>query len=208
MSRCSARPSGRRRWASPTRPGSRRWPKASTAPSASSASSAASSSSASAISGPSGRWRWSQGMVAEPHPYVVGFGMGGDEAKFAPADFAPAYRLAHDKGYGCTVHAGEVRRAGKRLGRDQRPAGDPHRPRRALGRRSRADGGAGAPRHRPRGLPGQQRRPGAVSRPGLPSAASLDRRRRSPSRSTPTIRRSSTRRSATNTTRRVSAMRR
>ena len=47
-------------------------------------------------------------MVAEPHHYVVGFGMGGDEAKFRPADFAPAYRLAHDKGYGCTVHAGEV----------------------------------------------------------------------------------------------------
>ncbi|MBX9942874.1 MAG: adenosine deaminase [Reyranella sp.] len=47
-------------------------------------------------------------MVAEPHPYVVGFGMGGDEAKFLPRDFAPAYRLAHDKGYGCTVHAGEV----------------------------------------------------------------------------------------------------
>jgi adenosine deaminase len=49
-----------------------------------------------------------QGMVAEPHPYIVGFGMGGDEAKFAPVDFAPAYRLAHDRGYGCTVHAGEV----------------------------------------------------------------------------------------------------
>jgi len=49
-----------------------------------------------------------QTMVAEPHHYVVGFGMGGDEARFAPADFAPAYRLAHDKGYGCTVHAGEV----------------------------------------------------------------------------------------------------
>jgi adenosine deaminase len=48
-------------------------------------------------------------MVAEPHHYVVGFGMGGDEAQFTPADFAPAYRLAHDKGYGCTVHAGEVR---------------------------------------------------------------------------------------------------
>ncbi len=47
-------------------------------------------------------------MVAEPHPYAVGFGMGGDEAKFTPADFLPAYRLAHDKGYGCTVHAGEV----------------------------------------------------------------------------------------------------
>ncbi len=50
-----------------------------------------------------------QAMVAQPHPYVVGFGMGGDEAKFQPADFAPAYRLASDHGYGCTVHAGEVR---------------------------------------------------------------------------------------------------
>jgi adenosine deaminase len=48
-------------------------------------------------------------MVAEPHPYVVALGMGGDEAKFTPADFAPAYRLAHDKGYGSTIHAGEVR---------------------------------------------------------------------------------------------------
>lgn len=48
-------------------------------------------------------------MVAEPHPYVVALGMGGDEGKFSPADFAPAYRLAHDKGYGCTIHAGEVR---------------------------------------------------------------------------------------------------
>lgn len=49
-----------------------------------------------------------EAMVVEPHPYVVGFGMGGDEAKFTPADFAPAYRLAHENGYGCTVHAGEV----------------------------------------------------------------------------------------------------
>ena len=47
-------------------------------------------------------------MVAEPHPYVVALGMGGDEAKFAPADFLPAYRLAHENGLGCTVHAGEV----------------------------------------------------------------------------------------------------
>jgi adenosine deaminase len=47
-------------------------------------------------------------MVAEPHSCVVGFGMGGDEAKFAPVDFAPAFRLAHEHGYGCTVHAGEV----------------------------------------------------------------------------------------------------
>ncbi len=47
-------------------------------------------------------------MVARPHHYVVGFGMGGDEAQYAPADFAPAFQLARDHGYGCTVHAGEV----------------------------------------------------------------------------------------------------
>ncbi len=47
-------------------------------------------------------------MVGQPHPYVVGYGMGGDEAKFAPADFAPAFRLAREHGLGCTVHAGEV----------------------------------------------------------------------------------------------------
>ncbi len=59
--------------------------------------------------GPDRALAMAQAMVAQPHPYVVGFGMGGDEAKFQPADFAPAYRLAHDHGYGCTVHAGEVR---------------------------------------------------------------------------------------------------
>jgi adenosine deaminase len=48
-------------------------------------------------------------VVAEPHPYVVALGMGGDEGKFAPAEFAPAYRLAHENGLGCTIHAGEVR---------------------------------------------------------------------------------------------------
>ena len=58
--------------------------------------------------GPDRALAMARGMVGEPHPYVVGFGMGGDEAQFAVADFAPAYRLAHDKGYGCTVHAGEV----------------------------------------------------------------------------------------------------
>ncbi len=47
-------------------------------------------------------------MVQEPHPYVVGFGMGGDETLFSPAEFLPAYRLADERGYGCTAHAGEV----------------------------------------------------------------------------------------------------
>lgn len=58
--------------------------------------------------GPDRALAMAERMIAEPHPYVVGFGMGGDEAKYTPADFAPAYRLAHENGYGCTVHAGEV----------------------------------------------------------------------------------------------------
>jgi adenosine deaminase len=58
--------------------------------------------------GPDRALALAQQVVAEPHPYVVALGMGGDEARFAPADFAPAYRLAHEKGLGCTIHAGEV----------------------------------------------------------------------------------------------------
>ena len=58
MSRCSARPSGPRRWASPMPPGSARWSRRSTGRGATSASRRASSPSASAISGPTGRWRW------------------------------------------------------------------------------------------------------------------------------------------------------
>jgi adenosine deaminase len=58
--------------------------------------------------GPDRALALAQQMVAEPHPYVVAIGMGGDEAKFTPAEFAPAYRLAHEKGLGCTIHAGEV----------------------------------------------------------------------------------------------------
>ncbi len=42
-----------------------------------------------------------------PHPYVVGFGMGGDEAGFPPGQFAKAYNIAHDAGLHCTVHSGE-----------------------------------------------------------------------------------------------------
>ena len=47
-------------------------------------------------------------MVGEPHPYVVGFGMGGDETAFHLRDFLPVFRIAADAGLGCTVHAGEV----------------------------------------------------------------------------------------------------
>ncbi len=46
-------------------------------------------------------------MLEQPHPYVVGFGMAGDERRYHPAEFAPAFRLAAEAGLGCTAHAGE-----------------------------------------------------------------------------------------------------
>ena len=49
-----------------------------------------------------------QQMVDNPHPYVVGFGMGGDENSFKLIDFAPAFNIANNAGYPCTVHAGEI----------------------------------------------------------------------------------------------------
>ncbi|HTE64565.1 MAG TPA: adenosine deaminase [Solirubrobacteraceae bacterium] len=45
--------------------------------------------------------------AAQPHPYVTGFGLAGDEAGFPPAPFARAFELAHDAGLGLTCHAGE-----------------------------------------------------------------------------------------------------
>jgi adenosine deaminase len=45
--------------------------------------------------------------VGGPHPYVTGFGMGGDEAGFPPEAFAPAFEIAREAGLGLTVHAGE-----------------------------------------------------------------------------------------------------
>jgi adenosine deaminase len=45
--------------------------------------------------------------VEAPHPYVTGFGMGGDEAGFPPEAFAPAFEIARAAGLGLTVHAGE-----------------------------------------------------------------------------------------------------
>ena len=49
-----------------------------------------------------------QQMVDSPHPYFVGFGMGGSETAHTMADFSPAYQIAADAGYPCTVHAGEI----------------------------------------------------------------------------------------------------
>ncbi|MBO0334202.1 adenosine deaminase [Sneathiella sp. CAU 1612] len=57
--------------------------------------------------GPERALNVAQQFVATPHPYVVGFGMGGDEAQFHPKDFAPAFNLASEAGYKTTNHAGE-----------------------------------------------------------------------------------------------------
>ena len=46
--------------------------------------------------------------VEHPHPYVVGFGIAGDEKMHHPSDFAETFRIARDAGLPCTAHAGEV----------------------------------------------------------------------------------------------------
>lgn len=43
-----------------------------------------------------------------PHPKVTGFGIAGDEAFGAHADFARAFEIARAAGLRCTAHAGEV----------------------------------------------------------------------------------------------------
>ncbi|MFN7097071.1 MAG: adenosine deaminase, partial [Gammaproteobacteria bacterium] len=43
-----------------------------------------------------------------PHPYVVGFTMGGDEVHFPARDYIEAYLIARDAGLGCSIHAGEM----------------------------------------------------------------------------------------------------
>ncbi|WP_354701258.1 Adenine deaminase [Paraconexibacter sp. AEG42_29] len=51
--------------------------------------------------------RTAQEAADNPHEYVVGFNMAGDEAGFPPPDFTRAFAIAHDAGLGCTCHAGE-----------------------------------------------------------------------------------------------------
>ncbi len=47
-------------------------------------------------------------VVANPHPRVTGFGMGGEERFGHPSDYARAFAIAAEAGLGLTVHAGEV----------------------------------------------------------------------------------------------------
>jgi adenosine deaminase len=54
------------------------------------------------------RAEWVARTAAEqPHPYVTGFGLAGDEAGYPPGPFARAYEIAHAAGLGVTCHAGE-----------------------------------------------------------------------------------------------------
>jgi adenosine deaminase len=46
--------------------------------------------------------------AAQPHPYITGFGMAGDERSGRVADFTRAFDIARDAGLGITVHAGEL----------------------------------------------------------------------------------------------------
>lgn len=75
--------------------------------------------------------------VKHSHPYVVGFGLGGDEANFPPRLFERAYAIAREAGLGLTVHVGEwtgpdsIREAVKylnvtRLGHGVRAVEDAH----------------------------------------------------------------------------------
>jgi adenosine deaminase len=45
--------------------------------------------------------------IANPHPYVVGFNMAGDEAGYPPGPYERAFAMAVEAGLGCSVHAGE-----------------------------------------------------------------------------------------------------
>lgn len=46
--------------------------------------------------------------VNHPHPYVVGFGMGGDEMNFPNRNFTKPFQIAFEGGLQCTTHAGEM----------------------------------------------------------------------------------------------------
>jgi adenosine deaminase len=47
--------------------------------------------------------------ASAPHPYVVGFGLTGDERQFDVSAFVPAFQIAKDAGLRLTAHAGEHR---------------------------------------------------------------------------------------------------
>jgi len=57
--------------------------------------------------GPTQAMQVADQVCGSPHPYVVGFGMGGNELVHTFKDFQPAFDRVHTAGLPCTVHAGE-----------------------------------------------------------------------------------------------------
>ena len=57
--------------------------------------------------GPAQAMKVADQVCGSPHPYVVGFGMGGNELVHTFKDFQPAFDRVHTAGLPCTVHAGE-----------------------------------------------------------------------------------------------------
>lgn len=56
--------------------------------------------------GPEKALRVARLAAERPHPYVVGFGIAGDE-RVAPHDFIEAFEIVAEAGLGCCIHAGE-----------------------------------------------------------------------------------------------------
>lgn len=61
--------------------------------------------------GPEAAKRTANIVASERDPYVVGFGMSGNELEYEASDFEPAFRIAEHAGLRLTAHAGEHREA-------------------------------------------------------------------------------------------------
>lgn len=57
--------------------------------------------------GPENAIKTAQTVLENPHPFVTGFGLAGDEAGFPPSLFTEAFELVAKNGLSCTAHAGE-----------------------------------------------------------------------------------------------------
>ena len=57
--------------------------------------------------GPEKAMAVAESFLNNPHPYFVGFGMGGDEGHLSFSDFKPVFDKVAEAGYPCTTHAGE-----------------------------------------------------------------------------------------------------
>jgi adenosine deaminase len=58
--------------------------------------------------GPENVLRRAKWLAKYSHPLVTGFNMAGEERMNRVADYAPAFQLAKEAGYGITIHAGEL----------------------------------------------------------------------------------------------------